>query len=268
MIKLMEFLKKILSRRLNSPINNMVIHIISYTFLGFITYLFIRNFNIFDSLQIFIFSIISFAIFMYISDNFKLSKVNFIKFLQILVFIFTILGFIALILYLLDIYIFDSVFCEFSNINKNTILPVITTSNKMIKIITQIIMKTINRIKIILLNINPQYKSSFLFPFIIQNMGANINTETDDIIRYSFSMFTLSLIVLISFINIMGFLLSLYLINKYDIETKFPKFKKIIKYYENSNKIFIIFEVILSIVILLIMIIINLFLCGMIVLNK
>ena len=81
-------------------------------------------------------------------------------------------------------------------------------------------------------------------------------------------MFTLSLIVLISFINIMGFLLSLYLISKYDIENKFPKFKKIIKYYENSNKIFIIFEVILSIVILLIMIIINLFLCGMIVINK
>lgn len=112
MIKLMEFLKRILSRRFNSPINNMVIHIISYTFLGFISYLFIRNFNIFDSLQIFIFSIISFAIFMYISDNFKLSNYKFIKFLQKLVFIFTIFGIIALILYLLDINIFDSVFCD------------------------------------------------------------------------------------------------------------------------------------------------------------
>lgn len=103
----------------------------------------------------------------------------------------------------------------------------------MIKRITVIIMKVKNRIQEILLNINPKYKSSFLFPFLIQSLGSNINSETDDIIRYSFSMFTLSLILLISFINIMWFILSLYLISKYDIETKFPKLKKIIRYYEN-----------------------------------
>ncbi len=97
MIKLMKILKRILSRRFNSPINNMVIHIISYTFLGFIIYLFIKNFNIFDTLQIFIFSIISFAICMYISDNFILSKYKFIKFIQILVFIFSIFGFILIL---------------------------------------------------------------------------------------------------------------------------------------------------------------------------
>lgn len=109
-IKLMEFLKRILSP--NSPISNMVIHIISYVFLGVITYLFIRFTNIYDILQIFIFSIIYFAICMFISDNFKLSNYKFIKFIQILVFIFTILGFIALILYLLDISIVDTVFCN------------------------------------------------------------------------------------------------------------------------------------------------------------
>nr|YP_009504990.1 hypothetical protein [Lyophyllum shimeji]AWW14109.1 hypothetical protein [Lyophyllum shimeji] len=109
-IKLMEFLKRFLSP--NSPMSNMVIHIISYAFLGIITYLFIRCTNIFDILQIFIFSIISFAICMYISDNFKLSNYKFIRFIQLLVFIFTIFGFIALILYLLDINIFGTVFAD------------------------------------------------------------------------------------------------------------------------------------------------------------
>lgn len=101
----MEFLKRILS--LNSPAKNMVINIISYTFLGFMTYLFISIFNIPDTVRIFIFSILSFAIFMYISDNFKLSNYKFIKFLQIFVFILTIFGFIVLILYLFDLNIFD-----------------------------------------------------------------------------------------------------------------------------------------------------------------
>jgi len=54
-------------------------------------------------------------------------------------------------------------------------------------------------------------------------------------------MFTLSLIVLISFINVFGYIFSLYLISKYDIETKFPKLKRIIKYYEKSIQLFIIF---------------------------
>lgn len=101
-------------------LNNMVIHIISYAFLGFITYLFIINFNIFDTLQIIIFSISYFATFMFISDQFKLSEFKVIKFLQVLVFIFTIFGFIALILYLLDISIFDTVFCDNStSVNLN-----------------------------------------------------------------------------------------------------------------------------------------------------
>jgi uncharacterized protein Usg len=48
-------------------------------------------------------------------------------------------------------------------------------------------------------------------------------------------MFTLNLIVFICFINVFGYILSLYLISKYDIETKFPKLKGIIKYYEKST---------------------------------
>jgi len=130
MIKLMEFLKRIISRWFNNSfINNMVIHIISYTFLGFITYLFIRNFNIFDTLQIFIFSIIFFAIFMYISDNFKLSNYKFIKFLQKLVFIFSIFGIIALILYLFDINIFDSVFYDTDSADSDTVNNTVSNIN-------------------------------------------------------------------------------------------------------------------------------------------
>jgi hypothetical protein len=56
-------------------------------------------------------------------------------------------------------------------------------------------------------------------------------------------MFTLSLIVLICFINVFGYIVSLYLylISKYEIESKFPKFKRIIRYYEKTTLFFILY---------------------------
>jgi hypothetical protein len=94
----------------NNNKNNMVINIISYTFLGIIFYLFMWDFKIFEILQIFIFSIFSFAINMFISDKFKLSNNKFIKILQKFVFINSILALIALFLYLFDVSIFNTVF--------------------------------------------------------------------------------------------------------------------------------------------------------------
>jgi hypothetical protein len=92
---------------------NMVINIISYTFLGIIFYLFMWDFKIFKIFQIFIFSIFSFAISMFISDKFKLSNNKFIKILQKFVFINSILALIGLILYLFDVSIFNTIFCTF-----------------------------------------------------------------------------------------------------------------------------------------------------------
>jgi hypothetical protein len=90
----------------------MVINIISYTFLGIIFYLFMWDFKIFKTFQIFIFSIFSFAISMYISDKFKLSNNKYIKILQIFVFINSILALIRLILNLFDVSIINKVFCD------------------------------------------------------------------------------------------------------------------------------------------------------------
>jgi hypothetical protein len=78
-------------------------------------------------------------------------------------------------------------------------------------------------------------------------------------------MFTLSLIVFICFINVFGYILSLFLNSKYDIENKFPKLKRIIRYYEKSTQFFIIVEALIGFIFLLFIIIINLFLCGIII---
>jgi flavodoxin len=65
-----------------------------------------------DFFQIFIFSIISFAISIFISDKFKFSKNKFIKILQKLVFTNIILALFGFIGYLLDVSIFNIIFCD------------------------------------------------------------------------------------------------------------------------------------------------------------
>ena len=66
--------------------------------------------------------------------------------------------------------------------------------------------------------------------FIIAKLDPNTTAEMEPIINYAFYMLILNLLVLIYFYNIIGYTLSIYLVNKYDIETKIPKFKRHIKF--------------------------------------
>ena len=93
---------------------------------------------------------------------------------------------------------------------------------------------------------NVSFKSAYFIPILLGLINPNITPETEPIITYSFSMFTLSLIILICFFNIMSYILSIYLINKYDIKSKFPSFKRYIIFYSTTNKIFLIIEVIIA----------------------
>jgi hypothetical protein len=96
----------------NNNNNKMVINIILYTFLGFLIYIFFWDLALINIFQIFIFSIISFAFSMFISDKFKFSNNKLIKILQKFVFINSILVLIGLILYLFDISLLDTAYAS------------------------------------------------------------------------------------------------------------------------------------------------------------
>jgi len=51
-----------------------------------------------------------------------------------------------------------------------------------------------------------------------------------------------------TFLSVIGYLITLYIIKNTDIETKYPKFQRIINYYKNMNYITIIFEALLFII--------------------
>ena len=76
---------------------------------------------------------------------------------------------------------------------------------------------------------------SFLFGLILDSLNININEEASHHLNYVFGIFILALICLLNFINVVGYLSSMYLISKYDIESKFPKLKIFIKYYESGR---------------------------------
>ena len=101
-------------------------------------------------------------------------------------------------------------------------------------------------------------REKFILPFIFKHFNPeNTNQNPEPIVTFAFSMFILSLIVLICFINVMGYIISLYLISKYNIDTKYPKLNKYFKYYTKSTEFFTIIETITALVCLIIIVILN-----------
>jgi hypothetical protein len=79
-------------------------------------------------------------------------------------------------------------------------------------------------------------QDAYIIPFIFTNLNPNVSRATEPLVSYAFSMFMLNFIILICFVNIVGYILSIYLVNKYDIEIKFPKFKRYINFYKSISK--------------------------------
>jgi hypothetical protein len=108
--------------------------------------------------------------------------------------------------------------------------------------------------------VTTKYKEAYILPFLFAKFNPNVTAEAEPFISYSFSMFILSLLVLFCFFNIIGYIISIYLIDKYDIETKFPYFKRYIKFYSSTSKILLVLEIIIAFVFLIFIVILNFFL--------
>jgi len=83
---------------------------------------------------------------------------------------------------------------------------------------------------------------SLFFPFILSQFDSENLNKAEPIVAFTFNMFILNLSCLFCFINITGYLLSLYFINKYKdkLETKNPSpllliVKKLINFYSKTS---------------------------------
>jgi len=118
--------------------------------------------------------------------------------------------------------------------------------------------------KIMLKNQNNKenYLFSGILPFIINIIGKDISNDADPFITFCFNISILTIIALICFTNAIAYLLTIYFMKIYSLESKFPIFKKILKYYEKTSLYFIIIELIIGYIILIIIIIICLYSIG------
>lgn len=78
------------------------------------------------------------------------------------------------------------------------------------------------------ISLNIKYNNlrfSFSLPLILNYLKIDIPENAEPIINYSFGVFLLSLICLLCFINVIGYLSSIILLSKYNIDSKFPRLK-------------------------------------------
>lgn len=97
------------------------------------------------------------------------------------------------------------------------------------------------------LNTNIKISQSF-FSFIFSHLNLNVDDTASNLIQVYYGVFLLSLVALICFINILGFMISYILIKKGNYEIKYPKLKKIINYYKNSTLVYVSIEAFLCLI--------------------
>nr|YP_010697737.1 hypothetical protein P1R16_mgp02 [Porodaedalea niemelaei]WCF76633.1 hypothetical protein [Porodaedalea niemelaei] len=112
------------------------------------------------------------------------------------------------------------------------------------------------------INCNNNLKYCYIIPFIFKTLGKEIPADAEPIVTFSFNILILALIILFCFINITGYFISIYLINKYNVESKYPKYYKIIRYFEQSRILFVTIEIFLCLFCLILIIILNLGILG------
>ena len=125
--------------------------------------------------------------------------------------------------------------------------------------LTNLIKFLINKFKVS----NFKFRQAFLFSFILNGLNIDLPDDASHTFKFAFGIFLLSLVCLFNFINVVGYLTSIYLINKYNIEERYPKLSKLIRYFEKSRIFFVVFEGLMCISILLFMIVFSLIEMGL-----
>lgn len=98
------------------------------------------------------------------------------------------------------------------------------------------------------LNTNIKISQSFFFSFICSHLNMNVDETASNLIQVYYGVFLLSLVALICFLNVLGFLISYILIQKGNYEIKYPKLKKIINYYKKSTLVYVSIEAFLCLI--------------------
>lgn len=85
-------------------------------------------------------------------------------------------------------------------------------------------------------------------------MGRELPEGSSSLVEIKFHLAILCLIIFFCFVNVFGYLIVINLLQFYDLENKYPRFKGFINYFKKSSWFIIIMEVNLGFLGLLILI--------------
>lgn len=97
---------------------------------------------------------------------------------------------------------------------------------------------------------------SFILPLILSKIEWGDNSNTEPVAdNYYLVVFILSVVIFLSFFNVIGYFFTIYLIQRYNIKEKYPYpiLNKIIKYYENTGFLFVIVDCIICLLALILL---------------
>lgn len=122
------------------------------------------------------------------------------------------------------------------------------------------------KFKNIITNIND--KKGFGLVMILKYLDVQIpGEEAEPILNLAFVMFSFSLLGLFSFISIIGYLLTILVLNNKNLEEKInsrPRIKKMVEFYKKTTLLYIGIDIIFCLLIFLFFIFYGLFILGII----
>ena len=85
-----------------------------------------------------------------------------------------------------------------------------------------------------------------MFKYIIKILGLELPENAEPLMEMGFYVALVCLAVLFCFINVFGYLSTLYFIQNKDFERKYPFFRMYIKYFKKSSHIFVFIEALIG----------------------
>nr|YP_009504217.1 hypothetical protein [Lactifluus hygrophoroides]AWX52942.1 hypothetical protein [Lactifluus hygrophoroides] len=108
--------------------------------------------------------------------------------------------------------------------------------------------RKINKLPTMMKQIKNKVTHLSSLPLIFYNLDINVSDSDPVIAQLAYGVLLLSLVAFFCLINIVGYILAYYFVQKGNYEVKYPKFAKLIKYYKKTTLVFLTIEIILCLI--------------------
>lgn len=90
---------------------------------------------------------------------------------------------------------------------------------------------------------NNSYKNSYILGWILTNVNVEITDSSSQLLQFSYGVFLGSIITLFCVLNLAGYIITNYLLEKVEFEKKYPRIGKYFKKFQKISLFYIIIDI-------------------------